>query len=328
MSEITDRKRQPKGVPVGGQYAENSHDEASAPLGESAPESPYFNGSHQRIREADKSDRVKVAYDELATAVSSLADDENWNRFLHQATKFRTYSFSNQMLIAIQCPGATKVNSFKRWKELGRSPIAGSKAIMILAPILRKDEDSDSDEKKLVGFHATYVFDVSQTEGEPLAETWEQISEEPPEGYVEDLENAVRAEGFEVSYEDLSREGGRRGYTSFASKRVVIDSSTTPGTQATTLAHELGHIRLGHGDRTEEYHTGHGGKRNTMEVEADSFAYIVSRVNGMETHSKPSSEYIAGWQGGDDKLSSVADRVVKSVRSTIGTGKGWRNLAG
>lgn len=321
MTEIA-RKRQPRGVPVGGQFAEGSHEEAATPLSTTAI--GFQTEQHERINQTDRKDRARVAHEELAAAVAALDKDENWLRALDQASKFRGYSFSNQMLIAIQCPNATRVSSAKRWKEIGRSPATGTKGITILAPMFRKEEEDGEEKRTLIGFTPVTVFDVSQTTGEPLEETWRELSEEPPVGYMDDLRTAIESHGFSVSYEDMSGQSGR-GYTDFRSKRVVIDSSVSPGTQATTLAHELGHIACGHGDHVDDYHTGHGGKRNLMEVEADSFSYVLSRVNGMRESQRASSEYIAGWQKGEDHLSKTADKVTKAVKEIVGDGSGWRN---
>jgi len=46
----------------------------------------------------------------------------------------------------------------------------GEKGIKILAPHFWKEEDREGNEKERIGFHVTNVFDVSQTDGESLAE--------------------------------------------------------------------------------------------------------------------------------------------------------------
>ena len=348
MTDVSNRKRQPRGVPIGGEFASNEHDEAAdlhpglssccAECDEwyedqhecatpAVVESPFGTEAHERINGTDYKERVAVAREELEAAVAALDQDDNWQKHLDQSARFHSYSFTNQMLIGIQMPEATKVNSFKRWGEIGRQVKKGAKGITIFAPMFRKETAKDgTEESKLFGFKPVTVFDLSQTEGEPLAEIWHELTEEPKPGYVEDLTAATEAAGFTVEFRDLSKEGGRRGYTSFAEKKVVVDSSTSAGTQATTLAHELGHIACGHGDQMDEYHSGHGGERGRMEVEAESFAYTLSRINGMETPAKASSEYVAGWARGDKKeLTKAADVVAKSVKSVLGDGKGWRN---
>ena len=52
---------------------------------------------------------------------------------------------------------------------MGRYVCKGEKGIPILAPILISSEDENGEKvEQLVGFKAVYVFDISQTDGEPL----------------------------------------------------------------------------------------------------------------------------------------------------------------
>ncbi len=65
------------------------------------------------------------------------------------------------------------------WNQLGRRVNKGEKGIRILAPILgirrKPDEEAEKDirvqnERVLVGFRHTYVWDVEQTTGADLPE--------------------------------------------------------------------------------------------------------------------------------------------------------------
>jgi len=291
-------------------------------------ERPTFTGY------ASVQEKVDAMRAELADAVDRLSEDEEWNRFLDTMGKFHRYSFQNQVLIMIQRPGATRVAGFQTWKSLGRSVLKGEKGIAILAPktVTAKDADGNVDVdangkplKKVVGFTSATVFDISQTEGEPLPEGYHSFSEEPPPGFADDLESAIAAQGYTISYEELS--GGKQGYTTMdAPHRVVIDSTLEPGERARTLAHELGHIMCGHTskDETRSYSTDHGGKRGEMEVEAESFAYVLCRMNGMEAHQRTASEYVAGWQKFEpDAIRAAGERLSKAFKRTVELP--WRN---
>ena len=89
--------------------------------------------------------------------------------------RFHRYSFHNVSLIVSQHPTATRVAGFHTWRTLGRFVRKGEKGIAILAPIIgRREAESDDDNARTVkGFRAAYVFDVEQTDGEPLAEPGE-----------------------------------------------------------------------------------------------------------------------------------------------------------
>ena len=275
-------------------------------------------------------DKVAAFHEELEQAVTDLADDENWRNYLDTMSSFHRYSMYNQMLIAMQRPGSTRVAGFRKWKEMDRSVMKGERGISILRPAVVKADQMDAKGKpvigsdgkpvktsKVVGFSTTSVFDVSQTEGKPLPEAYEALSEEPPAGFIDDLEQSIRDAGFTVTYEPMP--GSGQGWTEPVTKRVVIDEALSPAERARTLAHERGHIEMGHLDRVDEYHTGHGGERGAMEVEAESFAYVICRSQGMSPAvGGGSSTYVAGWSRKDpEAVRKSAEAVAKSVKAVL-----------
>lgn len=304
----------------------------------SAPAGELTQPAHENplaIRFDTLEEKIEAMKAELEDGVAALANDESWLRHLHVMSQFHSYSFNNQVLISIQRPNATRVAGFKVWKSIGRSVKKGEKGISILAPKVVSARNKETGEpeldesgkpkRRVVGFTSATVFDITQTEGEALPATYQELSEEPPAGYIEDLEAAIAAAGFEVVYEKTG--SGALGYTSPSAKRVVVDPDLSPGTRATTLAHELGHIECGHLERMEEYHTGHGGCRGEMEVQAESFSYVLSRMNGMETNLRPASEYVAGWgRHQPEALRQIGDTLQKAVKGAASRVK-WRNAS-
>src|ERR1700756_4765957 len=95
--------------------------------------------------------------------------------YLAAMARFHRYSLHNILLIASQKPSAMHVAGFHAWHKLGRFVKKGEKGIMILAPVIRKNAENNTeaqpDESSVaVGFRAAYVFDISQTDGQPLPE--------------------------------------------------------------------------------------------------------------------------------------------------------------
>lgn len=104
----------------------------------------------------------------LEDGVANLADVDEWKAWLNQIGRFHRYSFNNLMLIRCQMPTATRCAGYKDWqKDHARQVRKGEKGIRIYAPIIIRDTDG---ERRCVGFRMTSTFDVSQTDGEPLAE--------------------------------------------------------------------------------------------------------------------------------------------------------------
>ena len=322
--------RQPKGQPTGGQFAAKSNpesdleltlDDQAPDLAVVAPSEPPPTVTFAGI---EKTERIKAMHSEIEHAITEMSDHDGWQRFLDSTSKFHRYSFGNAILIAMQRRDATVVAGFNDWRNKhNRTVKKGEKAIWILAPIVKKekavDGDPDSPERKrVVGFRSVPVFDVSQTEGEPLPENPalpvnELAPGEAPAGMVDNLTGLLADNGFTVERGDT---GSANGYTRFSEHRVVISDKLTDRQAAKTLAHEAAHVMLGHGDRIHEYHM--GGGRSDMEVEAESVAYVVSRYWGIDDAGDYSFGYIDSWAAGNpEKVKKTAESVVKAARAIL-----------
>jgi hypothetical protein len=101
-----------------------------------------------------------------------MLSSEGWRRFAETRATFHRYSFGNWQLIAYQRPDATQVAGFKSWQALGRQVRKGERAIRILAPmsVKERDEQGNETDERLTFFRAVPVFDISQTDGDPLPE--------------------------------------------------------------------------------------------------------------------------------------------------------------
>ncbi len=279
-------------------------------------------GKGIQITGADRDAQLKEIQEALEKGIADLATSESWTKYLESASRFHNYSFNNQMLIALQTNGqATQVASYRSWlQDHERQVGKGEKAIKILAPITYKKQVTDrktgkEEEKTFTAFKAVPVFDVSQTSGKDLPAHPAQLLEgEAPTGFREELETKITASGYTISYEEIP--GGANGYTSRTGK-VVIDSRLSKAQQAKTLAHELAHIKLGHMER-DDYHTGPGGCRGDMEVEAESVAYIVSHAKGLKSGNY-SFGYITSWAGGNtEKIKQLGAAISKSAKEILG----------
>lgn len=192
-------------------------------------------------------------------------------------------------------------------------------------PIIGAD-GKPSKRQQCVGFTTATVFDISPTDGKPLPESGAELTETPPDGFQDDIEKAITDSGYTVSYEEIP--GSAHGYTAPGEKRVVIQAAMTPANTVQTLAQELGHIKAGHTERTDEYHSGAGGERGSMEVEADSVSYVLLRANGMSTQvGAKTGRYGAGWGGaGPEAVKASAEVVQKTVKDLLANNS-WRKAA-
>jgi hypothetical protein len=68
----------------------------------------------------------------LGEKVAALGSSTEWLAYLRFVAAFRAYSVNNLLLIAAQCPHATRVAGYRKWQELSRQVRKGERAIKIL----------------------------------------------------------------------------------------------------------------------------------------------------------------------------------------------------
>lgn len=256
--------------------------------------------------------RAAELHADLESKLLDLVEGDGWATFLRTASRFHTYSAANIMLILKQCPHASRVAGFRAWQSTGRHVKQGEKSIRILAPARYKTTDEATGEERWAvrGFTVAHVFDVSQTEGEPLPDVGPRLL--TGEGYA-DLYAALTAQvwaaGFTVERGDCQ---GANGFTNYASRTVRVRDDVEPQQAVKTLAHELAHVLLHSPERIT-----YSANRALCEVEAESVAYIVCANAGLvsDDYSLP---YVAVWADGDPKVvKATAERVVKTAQSVI-----------
>ncbi|XTP38598.1 hypothetical protein ACORG1_34695 (plasmid) [Mycobacterium sp. TJFP1] len=274
---------------------------------------------------ADKSTRVEDFRREIDAAIANLNTAEQWQDWLQYASQFHSYSLGNQLLIRMQRPDATFVGGMKKvWnKKFNRSLIAGCKAIWVRAPKIEKRKKDDGTEEEVVtGWLGVPVYDVSDTTGPPVPQRPEitytrETGVAPPEMHAE-LEKQINAHGYTVERVELPEDGPEAYTQDKPTKKVVVSTRHSDAHAAVCLAHELAHIQMGHMERHHEYHSGPDGQRPTMEVEAESVAYVIARHYGLNPGGS-SFAYIDGWAKGDPKkVQQTADRVNKACNKIIG----------
>lgn len=276
--------------------------------------------------EGESTDRLAMIHSKLTRAVEELAGSDAWRQMLAVAARFPTYSPSNVLLIAVQRPDATRVAGLRMWNTMGRRVLKGEKGIAILAPCLYRSraaepvapvvkgpDDVGGEGSQLRGFRVVHVFDVAQTDGEPLPEVAPELLTGPaPESLWDRLADLVAGEGFALERGDT---GGANGYTRFGDRVVRVRDDVDMAQAAKTLGHELGHIRADH----ETRFLGRGRSsvicQGVAEVEAESIAYLVMNSVGVQCDGY-SVPYVAGWSGGNaEVLRATASRVLAVART-------------
>ena len=231
--------------------------------------------------------------------------------------RFWPYSYTNQILFLMQ-GYHEPMASLKRWNQLGRKVIAGSRAGKVIVPLLVKErtpepaEGEESLEEKrervarLVGFKLVNgVFPLSATTGEELPHV------EPPGWSLQQFLSTTGIREVPFDHTDGNIQGYSRGLE-FAVNPFAVD-------RGRTIFHEIGHIMCKHtlgGDDVPMH-------RGQREGEAEMTAYLCMKETGTLTDERAthSRGYLQHWMDGDELPETSIQRIFRTVEAILRAGR-------
>lgn len=277
----------------------------------------------------------------LEQGIKDLFASDKFKEYLSAMSKLHRYSFRNSLLIFMQKPDASMVAGYTSWqKNFKRQVRKGEHGIKIFAPapykatkeveridkttnnpIIGKDGKplTDTVEYTVPAFKITTVFDVSQTDGEPL-----------PSLGVDELTGSVdRYTDFQTALEKISPvpigfeniESGAKGYYSNSERRIAVQEGMSEVQTLKTLIHEISHAKLHAVEDVNSIKPEEQIDRNAKEVEAESIAYTVCQRYGIDT-SDYTFGYVAGWSSGKElpelkaslaTIQKTADEIITGI---------------
>ncbi|MFC1714415.1 ArdC-like ssDNA-binding domain-containing protein [Candidatus Poribacteria bacterium] len=255
-------------------------------------------------------DKVTNYLKELAYETDTVKKSEFFRRYLEIMSKFWRYSYRNQLLIMSQMPQATKVASFRKWREMKRYVKKGSKAIKITAPRISMEKHIDPDTGKVTeqeeirGFGQANVFDISQTSGEPLADIDITVDGDNNAGFLQRLLEFCSARNIKVDFKNLGI-NGLYGYSKGG--QISVSDTESINTQTNTLIHEIAHEIMAH--------KGQKLSRQQREIQAEGVAHVVTKHFGMENKS---FHYLALYDADHKKIMENLKCIAGASREIIG----------
>ena len=299
--------------------------EAATPAKAPQPVTPILlNGQNS-------AERMKEITDRLETGIQELFESERYKAYLTTMSKFHSYSFNNTLLIAMQ--GGQLVAGYNKWRDdFHRNVKKGEKAIKILAPapfkakkevqkldaqgrpVMGKDGKpvTEVQEIQVPAFKIVSVFDVSQTEGEPLPSIGVEELTGSVERYGEFFKALEQTSPVPIGFEDIP--SGSHGYYHLTEKRIAIQAGMSELQTLKTAIHEIAHSKLHAIDpEAPAIEQADRPDSRTREVQAESVAYAVCQHYGLDT-SDYSFGYVAGWSSGKDLKELKAS--LETIRAT------------
>lgn len=254
---------------------------------------------------------------ELLDRVSRLMSSEEWLDAMTAAARFHDYSFGNWLLLGSQAEArgatVTRPAGYRTWQQMGRQVRKGESGYRILAPVTRRIEDEAKDESQriVVGFRVVTVFDVTQTDGEPLPDVGPRLLiGDADAGVLDAAISIIESAGYSYSLDQLA---GPNGLTRPKNRQVLVDARLEGAQITKTTVHELAHVLM-HADEAIV------DCRGRIEVEAESVAYVVCAAAGLDT-SNYSVAYVARWAESTDDpdrtLLQTGERIVTTARAIL-----------
>ena len=302
--------------------------QAAAPIAE-APAQPRVIPII--LNSKNSADRMKEITDKLETGIMDLFESDRFQAYLDTMARFHNYSFNNTILIAMQ--GGQLVAGYNKWRdEFHRNVKKGEKGIKIFAPapykvkkevpkldeqgqpVKDKDGNAVTEQKEIQvpAFKIVSVFDVSQTEGEPLPSLGVEELAGDVERYQDFFKALEQTSPVPMAFEDIP--GGSHGYYHLTEKRIAIQENMSELQTLKTAIHEIAHAKL-HAIDPEAPAAEQQNRPDsrTREVQAESVAYTVCQHYGLDT-SDYSFGYVAGWSSGKDLKELKAS--LETIRAT------------
>ncbi|WP_448071047.1 ArdC-like ssDNA-binding domain-containing protein [Georgenia yuyongxinii] len=279
-------------------------------------------GTDAEAAEAAREAKLDEAHERLANAVEVMASGDGYRRAVEFAARFRSRSFKNTVLIMVQhaeaheagrvpTPAPTFVAGYQQWRRLGRQVRKGQSGYVILAPVTarytttnpasgpwrllargERPEPGEVVRERLTGTKPAYVWDVTQTDGDPIPEAPmpELLRGSAPAGLWDGLAAQVTGDGYALLQVPAAGNiDGANGLTDFTAKTVTIRADMDDAAQVKTLAHEMGHLRL-HASNAADARA----HRGVIEVEAETVALMIGAAHGLDT-AEYSVPYVTTW---------------------------------
>ena len=251
--------------------------------------------------------------DALDTLIAELeaGHSEQLQAYLAAMAQFRSYSFNNIMLILAHQPDASHVAGYRTWRKLNRQVRKGERGITVIAPMIYKKERENPDANRddagaarvIRGFRAVHVFDISQTDGEPLPAINGQQGD--PGDHLRQLRAFTEGLGITLGEEDDL--GGADGVSKGG--EIVVRSGLPPAQQFSVLAHEVAHELMHKDPATRPT------EKKVRELEAEAVSHAVCYACDLDP-GRASSDYIQLYNGSKDDLVASVE-VIRAASARI-----------
>ena len=250
-------------------------------------------------RELFDPEQSRTLLDQLLENSRLYTSSEDYRRLLDFVVRLRNFAPFNAMLLQVQKPGLFYAASARDWRErFGRQPKEGARPLLILWPF----------------GPVALVYDVVDTDGKPLPDGVDAFSAtgDMDSERVKSFVDLLAKKNFDWVWADDG--DGKAGAISvvrrsaddkdFSSYKMRINKNHLPSVQFATIAHELGHLCLGHLGPDKKLNIPRRAVHvhAQQELEAESVAYLVCERNGVKSKSET---YLANYVNANTTIDQI-----------------------
>lgn len=234
-------------------------------------------------------DETRSLLDKLLTDARLYTKSRDYMELLDFVIRLRNFAPFNAMLLQVQKPGLRFAASAEDWfNRFGRRPKEGARPLLILWPF----------------GPVALVYDVADTEGQELPEDVAAFFVRGRIGSMQMEFSKMLLDKKNIQCRVIDAGDGKAGAIKvmrravdkkeFTEYHLTINRNHGPSVQFATLAHELGHLFLGHlgPDKKLSVPGRQGGGHGHQELEAESVSYLVCARNGVYSKSET---YLANY---------------------------------
>lgn len=242
---------------------------------------------------------LKGIEEHIKSGIANYLDSETFKNYLDFALQFRQYSYRNKILTQSQNPKASLVAGYRAWQDKGRQVQRGEKALKIFVPSLAAKKDKDGNYsrdkegnviKEVKGFYLASVYDVRQTEGEPIPKPIYELEENinNPQKFDWYIKAITKLSPVPIQFAEIK--GTAKGFFVPSEKQITIRPGMSESQTIKTMLHEITHSIL-HDNNVPVFGSSEYARQ---EIEAESVAYMIANSLGIETQEY-SFGYLASW---------------------------------